>query len=96
MNGNGNGANGTNGVFSPGGWRLEPMSRFVEDNKWAANRSRNIVAALENLLTQIGDGWCQSEFVLRLRAAKEVYEGELDWHLGQLKSVIDSRRRSNE
>ncbi len=72
------------------------MSRFVEDNKWAANRSRNIVAALENLLTQIGDGWCHSEFVLRLKAAKEVYEGELDWHLGQLKSVIDSRRRSNE
>lgn len=96
MNGNGNGAHGNNGVFSPSGWKLEPMSRFIEDHKWAANRCRNIIAALENLVTQIGTGWCQSEFVLRLTAAKEVYEGEMDWHLGQLKSVIDNFRDHNE
>jgi len=78
----------TNGVFSPNGWKLEPLSRFVDDHKWAANRCRNIVAALENLLTQIGDGWCQSEFVQRLKAAKEVYEYEMQWHLGQLKNVL--------
>lgn len=96
-NGNGNGthkANGTDGVFSPSGWKIEPMSRFVDDHKWAANRCRNIIAALENLLNQMGTGWTQSEFIQRLKAAKEVYESEMDWHLGELKSVIDARRRT--
>ncbi len=30
MNGNVNGVNGHNGAFSPSGWKLEPMSRFVD------------------------------------------------------------------
>lgn len=94
MNGNGNGAHKNDDVYSPSGWKLEPMSRFVEDHKWAANRCRNIISALENLLTQIGAGWCQSEFVQRIKGAREVYEVEMDWHLGQLKSVIDSARRA--
>ena len=96
MNGNVNGVNGHNGAFSPSGWKLEPMSRFVDDHKWAANRCRNIVAALENLLVQIGTGWCQSEFILRIKSAKEVYESELDWHLCQLKNVIESHRARHE
>lgn len=93
-NGNGNGSHPNNGVYSPNGWKLEPMSRFVDDHKWAANRCRNIIAALENLLNQIGTGWCQSEFIQRLKGAKEVYEVEMDFHLGELKSVIESHRRT--
>lgn len=96
MNGSVNGSNGHNGTFSPSGWKLEPMSRFVDDHKWAANRCRNIIAALENLLNQMETGWCQSEFIQRLKAAKEVYEVEMDWHLGQLKSVIDNYRARHE
>lgn len=79
---------GTNGISSPNGWKLEPLSRFVEDHKWAANRCRNVVAAVENLLTQLDEGWCQADFIQRLKVAKEIYEYEMMWHQAQLKSVI--------
>jgi hypothetical protein len=92
MNGSTNGVEKNNGVYSPNGWKLEPLSRFVEDHTWAVNRSRNIIAALENLLVQLGSGWCQSEFILKVKAAKEVYESEMDWHMHQLKFAIDSHR----
>jgi len=56
----------------------------MHDHTFAANRCRNIIAALSNLLTQIGEGWCQTEFIQRLTAAKEVYEYEMAWHLSQM------------
>ena len=68
---------------SPNGWKLEPMSRYMSDHEFAANRCRNIIAGLENLLAQIGVGWCSTEFIQRLQAAKEVYEFEMVYHRSQ-------------
>ncbi len=53
--------------------------------KWgvAANRCRNIVAALENLLAQLGSDARSDDFYRRLEAARDVYRHEMVWHRHQ-------------
>lgn len=76
------------GAFSPAGWKLEPLSRYMNDHAFAANRCRNIIAALENLLNQLGEGWCQTEFLLKIHTAKEIYENEMAWHLARIQNLV--------
>lgn len=45
-----------------------------------ANRYRNIVDALENLLRQLRQNARSDEFYLRLEAARDVYRHEMLWH----------------
>jgi hypothetical protein len=48
-----------------------------------ANRYRNIVSALENLLVQLGTDANREAFFFRIQAAKEVYQHEMMWHINQ-------------
>lgn len=48
-----------------------------------ANRCRNIVSAIDNLLVQLGHGECCSNFYFRLNVAREVFEHEMIWHKSQ-------------
>ncbi len=65
--------------------RLEPLSRADENHEEAAHRCRKVAEAINNLLIQLGEGWCATEFTMWLRAIKEVYEHERLWHAFRLK-----------
>lgn len=62
----------------------QPESGVISHSpeKWGdmANRYRNIVAAIENLLTQLRQNARRDEFYLRLEAARDVYRHEMAWH----------------
>lgn len=64
----------------------KPEERTIpHSEKWGdvANRYRNILAAIENLLTQLGSNARSDEFYRRLEAARDVYRHEMVWHRHQ-------------
>jgi len=62
--------------------KYEGGSMMTHTEKWgdAANRYKNIVAALENLLTQLGPNARSDDFYQRIEAARAVYRHEMVWH----------------
>lgn len=58
-----------------------------------ANRYRNIVAALDNLIVQLGPNATMTDFNVRLRAARDVYEHEMVWHITRPALQPDPRER---
>ena len=58
------------------------ITQQIEANDMA-NRYRNIVSALENLLTQLGSDASREAFFFRIQAAKEIYQHEMMWHINQ-------------
>lgn len=56
------------------------MTPHTEKFNDTANRYRNIVAAIDNLLAQLGQNAKRDEFYLRLEVARDVYQHEMVWH----------------
>ena len=57
-----------------------------------SNRCRNIAAALDNLLTQLGPNAEGEAFTIRLQTAKEIYQHEMIAHMKDDAGDLFSRR----
>ena len=79
---------------SPNGWNLDSLTKKKEYARLCANRCRNLVIALENVLVQIGIDAASSNLAVKLTAVKEAYETEMTWHARQAGLYGPERRDS--